>query len=165
MTEFAAVVSLISELANTTVTRAWECVEAEFQTQVNVWNSQAVLGASRNYGHVEQLLDEVFQVAKHDHYSANMMLNEIMQSYGMVLNDAVQLAACKAATADQLSVSRAALADRLQAAAGRVLAGALDDSDLAGIIPLLEQADLDRKLDERLNALLFGGQWDRIQSL
>merc|ERR1712066_270163 len=110
-------------------------------------------------------MDSIFQVAGHDHSAANMMLQEVMLSFGSVLSDAVHIAACKAATADQLSISRHALANRLQDAAGRVMAGALDDSDLAELLPLLEQADLDRKLDERLNALMFSNQWDRIQSL
>merc|ERR1711953_1516210 len=116
-----------------------------------------VLGSSRNYGHVEQAMDGIFQIAGQDQTTARIMLEELMLNAGGVLSAAVNVAASKTVSAEQLTMNRHNLASRLEALAGSIIDDAVDDADLVAILPYVEWADLDRRLEERVNAVLFGG--------
>eukprot|EP00440_Ansanella_granifera_P042963 gb/GFBE01046581.1/.p1 GENE.gb/GFBE01046581.1/~~gb/GFBE01046581.1/.p1 ORF type:complete len:503 (+),score=146.42 gb/GFBE01046581.1/:1-1509(+) len=153
--EASSLASVVSKLAANTITGAWAKVQAEFEVQMNVWDSVAAANGNgaAQYQVIQMEMQGVLDSATQDPANAVMLLEYLLQKITtetrLALSNGMMLAADGVLDAERVSAYRRQLAARL-----RDLSRA-EESEYSGAIEselksVVQSCNLDQVLKSRV---------------
>eukprot|EP00931_Biecheleriopsis_adriatica_P062235 TRINITY_DN37483_c0_g1_i1.p1 TRINITY_DN37483_c0_g1~~TRINITY_DN37483_c0_g1_i1.p1 ORF type:complete len:420 (-),score=85.61 TRINITY_DN37483_c0_g1_i1:121-1263(-) len=145
----------VTALAEGTEQEAWSKLQTEFNTQVSVWESQALTGARRNYQGMADEMRGLIAMADDDPQSARFVLDDLMQKVyarKLHISAGVKDAVFAIHNCQELAQRRWELAARLESSA--TCHEKLSGREESELLSLVKACTLDARLEERTCKLL-----------